>query len=105
MFKVRSFILSGFIRYLYMVITVVKLLTVRLSAKLACLVKLALASPFSIFYMHLYVGEPVVAFCPTNAFWTKSTKIILSSDVPKSNMGIVITYLPEVLSPEALRHI
>ena len=100
--KVRTFIVLSFLRYLYMyhfwswqvstekmstvimAITVVKLPTVRLRTKLACWANSALASPFSILSMHLYMGKPVVTFCPTKTFWTKSTKIIHSSGVPES---------------------
>ena len=57
--------------------------------KLACLVNSTLASPFGTLSIHLYMGGPVVIFYPTNAFWTKFTKIIHSSGIPDSNLGII----------------
>ena len=56
-------------------------------------------------FIHLYMGWPLVAFCPLRLFWTRSTKMIHSSGVPESNLGILIMYFPEVVSPGVLWHV
>ena len=61
-----------------MAITTLKLGTLQLPIKLTCCLNLALKSPFCTHSMHLYMGGPVVTFCPTKTFWTKSTKMIHS---------------------------
>ena len=55
--------------------------------------------------MHLYMSGSVVIFYPTRLFWTKFTKMIHSSGVLESNLGILITYFPEALSSGVLWHI
>ena len=50
------------------------------------------------------MGGQVVTFYPTRLFWTGLTKIVYSSGVPDLNLGILTTYLPEVLSQGVLWH-
>ena len=79
-------------------IIVIKLATVQLHTNLGCWRNSASASPFSALSIHLYMGGPVVTFCSSMIFWTMSTKMIHSSRVTEANLGILITYFPEVLS-------
>ena len=44
------------------------------------------------------MGGPVVTFCPTRVLWANSKKMIHSSEVSESNLGILIAYFPEVES-------
>ena len=71
-------------------------------AKIACCRNLALASPLRTLSMNSYMGGPEVTFCPPRLFWTRSQKVNHSSGVPDSNIGILMTYLPEVESPGVL---
>ena len=86
-------------------IIILILTIVQLPTKLACWVNLALLSPISIISILLYMSGPVVTFCPTKVFWTKSTKIIYFSGVPESNLGMLITYFPKIISPRVLWHV
>ena len=78
------------------VITVVKLATAQPPTKLIFLRSFGIIIQHSFHVLlHRWTNSK---FCPSRLFCTKSTKMIISSGVPASNLGILITYFPEVVS-------